>query len=190
MTLALLKAMNISLAQQARIIRRLEQKNRAAAANNRRFLKKLKKSEQTESTKASIALVSEQMAAHNTARADLYRGRTYTTRTARRSAHLAYNFWRGTPYNRVEMRCWSPPDWAEIERLVKLHTVTTDGVTGGEDIRVAMQLFAQWKDEVGAWMPPPPKPPQPRPSNWIKAQVWRWMSKDWYEKTKDDPGAF
>jgi hypothetical protein len=53
-----------------------------------------------------------------------------------------------------------------------------------------MQLFAQWKDEVGAWMPPPPKPPQPRPSNWIKAQVWRWMSKDWYEKTKDDPGAF
>jgi len=62
-------------------------------------------------------------------------------RMERRASHLAYCFLRGTPYKKIEQSTHSRPKWAAVERMVKRFS--------GEDERVVLQRFAEWTSEEG-----------------------------------------
>lgn len=177
MTIQTLKAMNVSLAQSARIFRRMEQRRHANARQSRLYYESI--------TGGDIFQAIEQDAM----RADLHRGRTHVVRKLRREHHLAYNFARGKDYLQAELMCWSPPLWEAIEEIVRQHLVDGDA----EDERSVLQRFASWKDAAKAaltaagrydgtlnaqgkdkWIPPEPKHPIQRVSNWVKQtrEVW------------------
>lgn len=55
-----------------------------------------------------------------------------------RHSHLAYGFLRGTPYAKIEAKCWTKPDWAKVEAMAKRFAKDMDE-------RTLKQRFAEWK---------------------------------------------
>lgn len=66
--------------------------------------------------------------------------RTWNVRSESRHSHIAYGFLRGLPYNRIEAKTKTSPDWSRVEALVRKY--------GEDDIRDRMQRFAEWRDSV------------------------------------------
>lgn len=114
-----LKVKQKSLAEEAKIIR-LERRRAKARA---RWQKAHDKADAAQITYANI----ERLVHHE---------RTIVTRE-NRATHLARNFLRGTPYLKVEGKCYSQPNWDKVASLISRYS--------GEDSRVVLQRFAEWK---------------------------------------------
>lgn len=56
---------------------------------------------------------------HNPLREELYLHRIGTVRSEARSAVLAYGFIRGLTYEKMEPNPWTGPDWSRVKTLVK-----------------------------------------------------------------------
>ncbi|WP_293862443.1 hypothetical protein [uncultured Alsobacter sp.] len=92
---AYLKVKIMSLAAEARIIRKLQ--NRRAAYLVAKHLAKGLDREWS----------------------GLHAHRRFDVRCETRSAHLAYGFLRGRPYRAMEAKCWQGPDWKRVQQLVE-----------------------------------------------------------------------
>lgn len=165
MTTLLLKASVTSLAMAARIARRLERQRHEAAWQSRQFAERI-------ATNLEGYIISQESAdleaaSRDVERSVLHRHRTHTVRKAARAAHLAYGFLRGTDYVAMENKCWSPPDWLQVQALIE-NTVPRDEMQG------IVQKFSEWRDAAGVWKQPDPKPARPRPNDWVKRQVTTW----------------
>jgi hypothetical protein len=159
-----LKIDGFSLAQQARITRRLEQKRR-------RFLRY---ADSVPNAKADPEIVEDVRR-----EADHLNRQRVATRKLARSNHIAYCFLRtngGVPFKAIEAKSFTQPDWMRIEALIR--------VNAGGDPRVVRQRFAEWLDDAGvnltevydgegkltklddvSWKSAPPKPKRTRASN-------------------------
>lgn len=139
-----LKVKNKSLAAEARIIRREEDKLKAWELRHRSrrhdFKSKTVKDDRgVEHTKVSGGWDSKSDELHNK-RMQLAAHRRVLVRQERRAAHLAFCFLKGTDYLKVESSAKSRPDWGKIERLAKRY--------GDQDERVIAQRFAEWKSHA------------------------------------------
>jgi hypothetical protein len=79
------------------------------------------------------------------ARQVLHNARTHSLRKEARSANLAYGFYLGRGYGRMEQTCHERPDLARVEALVMKYS-------GGIDPREVRQRFAQWLDEAREYL--------------------------------------
>lgn len=77
---------------------------------------------------------------HRFVRANLHHHRTHTVRKETRHSHIAYGFLRGRQYMEIETFAREPIQWDRIEKLV------TRFGCDGNDSRVVLQRFAEWKD--------------------------------------------
>lgn len=156
-----LKIKGLSIAQEQRIIRRIERKRRD-------FLRKVDPDHQG----AAVAFSERQR---------LYKHRMELRKIAR-SAHIAYTFIRTrgeVPFHKIEQKSYTQPDWAEVSRLVDKYGVIDPA---NDDIRIVQQVFARWIDEAGIelqavekngkralddinWKPAPGRKKRTRPSD-------------------------
>ena len=116
-----LKVKYASLAEEAKIIRRLERKALKRARRVKAW------SEQYPLT--NDAKVFQSLRCH----------RKEVVRPEARSTHLAYGFLRGRDYKQIESKCYNQPDWPRIEKLIEKY--------GEGDKRDLMQRFSEWKSE-------------------------------------------
>lgn len=174
MTLQLLKGLNISLAQQARILRRYERNRHKALARSRHYREQIRSGADAAQLVQHGNRIDEQIEQLGRERADFYWGRVHLTRKLRRWHHLAYNFMRGTPYSKVEQKCWSPPDWEATQEILLVHAVNGDDEDGTQ-AQVVIQRFAEWRDAAGEWKQPPKRAAMQRKSNWVRQTVDCWV---------------
>jgi len=71
-------------------------------------------------------------------RQELARHRRMVVRPARRHAHLAACFLRGTPYKLVEAKCHETPDWHEVQRMALKY--------GSDDKEAIEKRFGEWSN--------------------------------------------
>lgn len=55
-----------------------------------------------------------------------------------RATHLAQNFLRGTPYRKVEAKCYEAPQWDKVGSMLVRY--------GGVDSRVILQRLTEWME--------------------------------------------
>lgn len=84
--------------------------------DRRRFLKVKLKSLAAE---ARIIRTEELRTRDNELREDLYLHRIHKVRSEARATHLAYGYLRGRTYAQLEASCETPPDWANVKRMVR-----------------------------------------------------------------------
>lgn len=121
-----LKVKVCSLAAEARIIRRQEERVKRRARRGRERLRA------AGNTKVGSGL--------SDADRDIWHGlRSHRTglRTDLRHAHLAYGFLRGRKYRQMEQWCLEEPDWDEVQDLVVRYR-------GKADDREIRQHFSEW----------------------------------------------
>lgn len=127
-----LKIKRASLAAESKLIRRQELRLAKARVRMRKYAK-----EHDNIDPSSMKGWNENL---NT-NVSLHTHRTHDVRKEARSSHLAYCFLKGTPYLKVEHKCYENPDFDKVTRLVIKF--------GGEkDERVIRQKLAQWFDRV------------------------------------------
>lgn len=117
-----LKVKAASLAAEARIIRKLEQKTRAYLRRTPNWPDDPKLLENG----AAVAFWG------------LRNHRTNEVRREARATCLAIGFLRGRPYKTLEAKCYTPPDWKRVQTLIEKY--------GEGDKRDLVQRFAEWKD--------------------------------------------
>jgi hypothetical protein len=99
MSLLYLKVKRLSLADEARTIRRLEKRKKKTEKAQRKYHK---------DSGLNTPFVSEFEGR------GLHHRRTVVVRKEARAAHLAYMFLKGVPYASVESKCNEQPDWGRV----------------------------------------------------------------------------
>lgn len=98
---------------------------------------------------AKLIRLARKRAAKGKSRANLHKNhagfhihRQQMVRNEARHSQLAYGFLRGRQYPEMEQACYTIPDWAKVEGIVKRFA--------DEDWRSVGQRWAEWKDAASA----------------------------------------
>lgn len=136
-----LKVKGMTLAQEIRIIRRLEKKRRDHSRRQR------------ERGSSPYQIVEAEYGALQRHRLEL--------RALARISHIAYTFLRRigeTPFTAIEAKSFTAPQWGKIEAEI----VRFAQRDARYDIREVMQRFSSWKEAAGEWSQPTGRVKTPR----------------------------
>ncbi len=82
------------------------------------------------------------------ARRELQDHRKLVVRPEARATHLAYGYLRHMRYLRIEAKCYRPPNWAKVKRMVEKYGLTQDDTQSLADFKAALELqmkeFDRW----------------------------------------------
>ena len=121
-----------SLAAEAVIIRKDENRYRAQSKRKPRFV-------DGKDTWASDHVGGQCASTSRTTWLGLKSHRRQEVRSEARSALLAFGFLRGTPYRAMEAKCWDDPNWSRIATLVSKYS-------DRKGPAVAMEHLKIWRD--------------------------------------------